>query len=158
MSESALSASTLDRLRVFLLLLLWMGMAGTAAELVLAQHTEDPWQWIPLVLLGGAFFVLIWHAAMRRRAAPLRALRATMVLFVLSGFVGIGLHLKGKMEFKREIDPSLSGWKLFAGSLEAKMPPALAPGVMIQLGLLGLAYAYRHPALGSTDSGKRTAH
>ena len=28
--------------------------------------------------------------------------------------------------------------------LEAKVPPALAPGVMIQLGLIGLAYTYRY--------------
>jgi hypothetical protein len=26
--------------------------------------------------------------------------------------------------------------------------PALAPGAMIQLGLLGLVYTFRHPALG----------
>ena len=27
--------------------------------------------------------------------------------------------------------------------------PTLAPGAMVELGLLGLAYTYRHPALGS---------
>jgi len=29
--------------------------------------------------------------------------------------------------------------------MTAKTPPALAPGAMIQLGLLGLVYTYRHP-------------
>jgi hypothetical protein len=27
------------------------------------------------------------------------------------------------------------------------MPPVLAPGIMIQLGLLGLAWTWRHPAV-----------
>jgi hypothetical protein len=45
------------------------------------------------------------------------------------------------------MDPSLSGWPLFVKVVTAKAPPALAPGVMVQLGLLGLVYTYRHPAL-----------
>ena len=31
--------------------------------------------------------------------------------------------------------------------MTAKAPPALAPAGMIQMGLLGLLYTYRHPAL-----------
>jgi hypothetical protein len=31
--------------------------------------------------------------------------------------------------------------------MTAKAPPALAPAGLIQLGLLGLLYTYRHPAL-----------
>jgi hypothetical protein len=34
--------------------------------------------------------------------------------------------------------------------MKAKAPPALAPASMIQLGLLGLLYTYRHPSLRST--------
>jgi hypothetical protein len=144
-------------LRRFVLLILVLGIAGTAAELLLAAHTEDPWQWAPLVLLGLAGAVIGWHTATggHRDASPIgagaaasvRALQALMVLFLFSGGAGIGLHIKGKMEFKRETDPGLDGWALFRGSLESKTPPALAPGVMIHLGLLGLAYAWRHPAL-----------
>ena len=148
------------RIRIFLLLILALGLAGTLAELIIAEHTEDPWQWTPLVLIALAMAVMAWHAATgawrgashtrsKGSAASVRALQALMVLFVASGFVGTGLHIKGKMEFKKETDPSLSGFKLFAESLSSKVPPALAPGVMIQLGLLGLAYAGRHPALGS---------
>jgi hypothetical protein len=36
---------------------------------------------------------------------------------------------------------------LFVKVVTAKAPPALAPGVMVQLGLLGLVYTYKHPAL-----------
>ena len=31
--------------------------------------------------------------------------------------------------------------------MRAKAPPVLASGIMVQFGLLGLVYAYRHPAL-----------
>jgi hypothetical protein len=33
-------------------------------------------------------------------------------------------------------------WKVMSGAA-----PALAPGAMVQLGLLGLIYTFRHPAL-----------
>ena len=51
------------------------------------------------------------------------------------------------MEFQLEVQPELSGSTLLWKVLQAKTPPALAPGVMAQLGLIGLAYAYRHPAI-----------
>ena len=143
----------LNRLRAFLLAILLLGMLGTLAELLLAKHTEDAWQWVPLALIGLALGVLAWHGlaqhSAKQSAASLRVLQVMMLLFVASGFIGIALHLQAKMEFKKESDPSLSGWKLLVASLESKMPPPLAPGTMIQLGLLGLAYAYRHPGWGS---------
>ncbi len=145
-------------MRVFLLLILAAGQAGTLAELWLAEHTEDAWQWVPVALLLLGLAAQAWVLASgawrgdareytKMGAASVRTLQGLMALFVLSGLIGIGLHVKGKMEFKQESDPSLHGWKLFTESLTAKMPPALAPGAMIQLGLLGLVYAYRHPAL-----------
>ncbi len=36
---------------------------------------------------------------------------------------------------------------LFWAAIGAKAPPLLAPGSMVQLGFLGLAYTYKHPAL-----------
>jgi hypothetical protein len=57
------------------------------------------------------------------------------------------LHFRGNMAFQLDIDPSLSGWALADKVLRAKAPPTMAPGAMAQLGLLGLIYSYRHPAL-----------
>jgi hypothetical protein len=74
-----------------------------------------------------------------------------MLLFVLSGATGIVLHCRAKIEFKREVDPSLGGVGLFWEAMKSQAPPALAPGVMIQMGLLGLAYIYRHPGLEKSD-------
>ncbi len=81
--------------------------------------------------------------------ASVRALQFVMSLFVAAGLAGVALHFQSTLEFQREIDPSLAGFGLVLKALQAKAPPALAPGVMVQLGLLGLAFAYRHPALGA---------
>jgi hypothetical protein len=61
--------------------------------------------------------------------------------------VGTYLHFQVNMEFQLEMDPALSGLALYRKAILAKTPPALAPGAMIQLGLIGLAYTFRHPAL-----------
>ena len=126
-------------LRRFLLLILILGLCGTAAELILTQHTESLWQWTPLVLIALALATLGWNfASPAGAAAP--TLRVILISFLVSGVVGTILHWRGKMEFQAESNPKLSGWELFSKSAESKSPPALAPGVMIQLGLLGLAY------------------
>jgi hypothetical protein len=69
-----------------------------------------------------------------------------MVTFLLVGLLGVILHLKGNIEFATERDPSLSGIKLMWKALRGATP-ALAPGALAQLGLLGLLYTYKHPAL-----------
>jgi hypothetical protein len=42
--------------------------------------------------------------------------------------------------------PSRSGFELFREAMMGATP-ALAPGSMIQIALIGLAYSYRHPRL-----------
>ena len=70
-----------------------------------------------------------------------------MVLFLFAGAAGMWFHFRGGAEFQLEIDPAQSRWNVFTKVMRAKAPPVLASGVMMQLGLLGLVYAYRHPAL-----------
>lgn len=141
-------------LRAFLLAVLLLGMAGTAAELLLIGHFEDAWQWTPLLLFALCVVTLAWYGA-SRSAASLRALQAVMLLFIVSGGIGFWLHMQAKIEFQLEVNPSLAGMALYRKALESVSPPALAPGMMIQLGLLGLAFAYRHPALsGSVNQGE----
>ena len=119
-------------LRRFLLVILILGLLGTGAELILTEHTENFWQWTPLVLIGLLFIGLV--------TGSVTGTRVILILFLVSGVVGTVLHWRGKMEFQAESNPKLSGWELFRKAAESKSPPALAPGVMIQLGLLGLAY------------------
>jgi hypothetical protein len=83
----------------------------------------------------------------------MRVFQATMLLFVISGFAGLFLHYQGNVEFELEMYPSLKGLELFRKAIKGTTPPTLAPGTMIQLGLLGLAYTYRHPVF-SKSAGK----
>lgn len=125
--------------RVILLILL-LGVLGILVELLLVEHFEDAWQFVPLVLLTLGLVVIPWHA----RAPTLssgRAIRVLMSLFLLSGLVGVFLHYRGNREFELEQNPNAPTWELFRESVMGGTP-ALAPGVMIQLGLLGLLFGY----------------
>ena len=129
-----------ELLRRWVLGVLVLGLVGTATELVLLGHYEQPLQLVPVILIALAVAALIWHA-MRPGAASLNALLIVMALFVLASFVGFVAHFHGSAEFHLDQDPSMSTWELVAKVLRSKAPPLLAPGMMMQLGLLGLAYA-----------------
>jgi hypothetical protein len=131
-------------LRRLLLALVFIGAAGLEVELLLLEHFESALQWTPLVLLGVvlAAALLVWR---RPSPATVRFFQSVMVLCVAAGVVGIILHYRGNVEFELEREP-LHGWRLFWEAIRGATP-ALAPGAMAQLGLLGLVYSYRHPAL-----------
>ncbi|MGK2960582.1 MAG: hypothetical protein ACSLFK_00400 [Gemmatimonadaceae bacterium] len=136
----------LDRfsLRDIVLALILVGTIGLIAELLLQEHTESWQQWIPLVLLG---FGLAATALVGLRAgrSSLRIFSVVMASFLAAGAVGVYLHLAGNMEFIVERTPELGGLALAWETLRGATP-ALAPGALAQLGLMGLAYVYRHPA------------
>ena len=127
-----------------------LGLIGTATELILLEHVEDPWQWTPLVLIGLCWAVLLWRV-LGGGAGALRAFQGLMVLFLAAGALGLVLHYRGNVEFELEMYPSRKGFELFWEALKGATP-ALAPGMMIQLGLLGLASTLRHPLLSSDSS------
>ncbi|HLN85750.1 MAG TPA: hypothetical protein VK200_04795 [Candidatus Limnocylindrales bacterium] len=139
-------ATTLCVLRKILLAILILGMAGSGTELILLKHTEEPRQWIPLILLTVASSALAWHVLGGGPTAT-RMLRWLMIGFIIGGGLGIYFHYRGLVEFKLESNPSLAGWDLFWQAIRGKTPPLLAPGALIQLGLVGLVYTYKHPAL-----------
>jgi hypothetical protein len=115
-----------------------LGCAGVAAELLLLEHFEDWPQLIPLVLLGLGLIAVVWHARTRSRPAE-RLLGVTLVLMAASGIVGQVLHLRGNIEFEREADPAIRTWPLIVESLMGATP-ALAPGTMVLLAVVGYAY------------------
>lgn len=137
-----------DAARRVLLTILFLGIAGISLELWLMAHTEDVYQLIPLFIAFGGVIAMI-VVAVKPSAGAVRLFQAVMALFLLSGVVGMWLHFQVNMEFQLEMDPSLTGMALYQKAILAKTPPALAPGAMIQLGLIGLAYTFKHPALGS---------
>jgi hypothetical protein len=140
-------APGLRMMRRLMLILLTVAMVGTAADLILLDHYEDFWQLVPLGIIGLGL-VSVAAAAMKGGAGAVMLMRITMALFICAGLLGMGLHYIGNSEFQLEMDPSLHGWSLFMKSITSKAPPALAPAAMIQMGLLGLLYTYKHPALG----------
>ncbi len=141
---------TLDVVRRVLLVILLIGLVGTTTELLLLKHDEGFAQFIPLVLIGVAFVAIAWHE-LHRVTASLRLFQITMVLFIASGILGMYLHYRANVQFQREVDPAIAGRELLIKALTAKTPPALAPGSMSQLGLIGLAYAYRYPVRRRND-------
>ena len=132
-------------LRQLLLALLVLGNLGLQVELAFLQHADSVTKWIPHVAL---FVGLLSLAAVYLRPGPvtLKTLRVVMCLYLGVGLLGVYFHLRGNIEFALERDPALTGlrmvWKALRGAT-----PALAPGALAQLGLLGLVYAYRHPTL-----------
>jgi hypothetical protein len=138
-------------LRQLLLVLVFIGIIGLAIELLLLRHAESFTQLIPhvtlaigLIATGAVYF--------RPGSHTIKTFQLAMLLFLLVGLLGIFFHLRGNVEFALERDPSLSGMKLVSKVLRGATP-ALAPGALVQLGLLGLIFTYRHPALtGSSRS------
>jgi len=125
--------------------LLAFGLLGLSVELVFLEHYEDGWMLIPLAVMAAAFvcLILVTSAASVRN---LRMFRLVMWAMLASGLLGIVLHYRVGLEFQVDMDPTLSAGQLFWKVLHMKAPPALAPGAMAQLGLLGLISTYRHPA------------
>jgi hypothetical protein len=135
------AGSVVERLRLWVLGVLVLGLVGTLTELILLEHYEQALQFVPLVLIVLGVAVLVWHA-MSKDTASLRALQIIMGLFVLAGFAGMAAHFNGSAEYQLELNPDMSSWELIEKILHAKAPPLLAPGMMMQMGLLGLAYAF----------------
>ncbi len=125
-------------LRRLLLSLFLLGVVGTVAELFLIGHFEEFWQWLPMVLLTLSVVPLVWRSFSNSQV-PVRLFQAMMIFFVVSGGIGLWQHYQANIEFELELYPSLSGLALFWKAIQGTSPPTLAPGWMIELGLLGIA-------------------
>jgi hypothetical protein len=137
----------LSTIRKILLWGLLAGSTGTLLELLLIGHDEMATQLTPLVLLGVGILVAGW-TLISPRVTAIRTLRLLMAVFVASGLLGVVLHYKGNEEFELEMSPSRAGMSLISKTLTGATP-VLAPGSMSLLGLVGLAFTHRHPALRS---------
>jgi hypothetical protein len=136
-------------LRRGLLLILLFSIVGTGVELLLLRHTEGVWQLAPLLLIALTMIVLAWYGV-ARSATSIRALQGVMLLCLVSGVVGFVQHFSGNLTYARDSNPSLTGMDLYKEALSGSTP-SLAPGTMIQVALLGLAFAFRHPSLRGAD-------
>jgi len=147
-ASSARNGASLRVVRIMLLVMLLLGLLGTGLELLLLEHTEDVWQLIPVILIGWSLVACVWYAAGGGRASA-RTFQATMILCIVSGVMGLGLHYRGNVEFELEMHPTLAGLELFRAAISGATP-ALAPGTMIALGLVGLTYTLAVPPTGGS--------
>ncbi len=129
-----------------------VGITGLIPELLLLKHFESLSQLIPLVSLGLGLAASVAVTLDPSRRA-VRAFQLMMAIFVVAGLLGVYFHLKGNVEWALERNSELSGmqlvWKTIRGAT-----PALAPGALAQIGLLGLAWSHRHPAINAEDTAK----
>lgn len=141
----------MKRIRSLLLVIFLLGILGAGSELFLLGHYEDPWQLVPLGMIGLSLVVLAVRL-FRNDARVLRVFQVLMLLFVATGALGVYLHYRSNVEFELEMNPAAAGWELIRESLTGAMP-ALAPGTMVYLGLIGFLYTYRHPIFSASRNG-----
>ncbi|MEQ9300488.1 MAG: hypothetical protein RIF33_18080 [Cyclobacteriaceae bacterium] len=115
-------------------------LLGTSSELLLLGHFEDNWQLVPVIVLGIAIPTLaaIHWLGLTQLILPFRGI---MLASILSGVLGVWFHLEANYEFETEMYPTLGGWKLLSEMMTGAIP-ALAPGSMVVVGLIGLLYTY----------------
>lgn len=139
------AAPSAAALRAALLAITFITILGLLAELSLLDHRDSAIQWIPYVVLAIALAGAI-HVALRPSRRSLRLFQGVMVLQIVTATAGLIFHYRGNVEFEIERDESLHGLALFWEAIRGATP-TLAPGALAQLGLVGLAFTYRHPAL-----------
>jgi hypothetical protein len=138
-------------LRRLLVGLLLFGLIGALVELVLLRHYESPAMVAPFATIAGggaAAVARLMHPSPR----SVWWLRLAMMPLLAASVAGAYLHYRGGVAFQADMDPTLPPWPLFWKVLHMQAPPTLAPGVLAQLGLLGLASTYRDPLLIPADA------
>ena len=135
----------LAAVRKLLLALVLFGSLGLLLELLLLEHYESPWQWTPLTLLSAGIVAgaVLWARPGRR---PVLLFRWLMMAFIAASLLGMTLHYRSNAAFEREMDSTTGGLTLIWYAIRGSTP-ALAPGALLQLGILGLILVYRHPVL-----------
>lgn len=143
------TADVLPLVRRGVLAVLVFGCVGLIGELVLLEHYTELTQLPPLLLCAAMIVAAIAHWV-GNGAKTVRTLQVVALLMVLSGALGVYFHGEENIEHAtrdaEEFGEATSGSAFWMAVVKGDAP-ALAPGTMIQFGLLALLYAYRHPAL-----------
>jgi hypothetical protein len=143
---------SVGRLRNALLAVVVIGTSGLIAELLLLDHNETFAQWLPLAVLA-AVLVAAVVVAVRPGRVTLRVFQVIMLAVLVTGLAGVVLHLQSNVEFELEMYPTMAGGELIWQSLKGAVP-ALAPGALAQLGLVGLVFTLGHPGLRASGRGR----
>ena len=111
----------------FIFLLLHLGLI---IELMLIGHYESFWQYLPLVSL------ILGLISVRFNSSSLHLVKFIYILIILTGLLGVFLHLKNNWEFELEMYADISMIELIRRSFTGAVP-ALAPGSLVPIGLMG---------------------
>ena len=145
MVSTSAAAEPLKTIRLILLITVVSGMIGVEAELFLLDHIKPLLQLVPVLLIGLGVAAIAWYG-IARTGQSMKVFQTTMALCIASGLLGIVVHLAFSASEATKKDKMLHGLALFRVALTGVAPP-FAPAAMIQIGLVGLAYTFRHPAL-----------
>jgi hypothetical protein len=131
-------------LRPLILVIMGIGTLGILGELLLLEHYKFDSQWIAvmLTLLTGVCTVIL---GFNPNARVMRVVQLALLLVVLGSAFGVLEHVKtnyDRMENGSNVSSLSPIWQALKGRA-----PALAPGALAQLGLLGLLFMYKHPNL-----------
>ena len=118
-----------------------LASVGLSVELVFLEHFEDAWMLLPLAAIGLGVATLALRILVGSRFTVM-LFRGVMCVMIVTGLLGVALHYQTGAEFQADMDPTLSAGQMLWKVLHMKAPPMLAPGVLAQLGLLGLATTY----------------
>lgn len=135
----------IQRWRTWLLVILSLGLAGTLCELLLLGHYEDRWQLAPLVLNSVLLVCIGWYLV-SDAPHPVTGIKWLSVLSCVSAAAGIYFHLVANIEWELETTPEMQGVALFREVITGALP-LLAPGAMLQLGLIGILWSWKHPRI-----------
>jgi len=115
--------------RMALLIFLFLH-GGLILELILIGHLESFWQLIPLISLGLGLVSLFLYSK------SLLLVKICYLITIMSGVLGVFLHLKSNWEFEQEMYVGIGIADLIIRSFSGALP-ALAPGTLIPIGLMG---------------------
>lgn len=117
----------MNKLALLIFLLLH---GGLILELILIGHYSSFWQYIPIgVLLLGLLSLIEFGGS-------IYVGKAIYSLIMISGVLGVYLHLKNNWHFEMEMYPSMGVGLLIKKSLTGALP-VLAPGTLVPIGLMG---------------------
>lgn len=106
---------------------------GMLADLLLIEHFESFWQFVPVIFLSvtgiGYFLVKTGTAKL--------LFRIWMYIGMVSGVIGIFMHVKNNWEFAIELRSNLKGWDLITEVATGAIP-VISPGFLIPIAMLGL--------------------
>ena len=150
---------TAGLLRLGLLALAGLGIAGTTVELVFLRHwgaLDRTIVWAGMLALAGAVLAL-WRA---RSAGAVMVVRVLAVVAVVVALTGVGFHVLENLDagplngdFAATWDQRSFAEQLFLATTGGVGPaPVLAPGSILEIALALALATVRHPLLIAHES------